>query len=58
MVDRAFQSEAQLLEIATTQRVKIFNIKIAPDEKADLVKFMVEGLSSPDYPDHKASELP
>ncbi len=37
---------------------EIFNIKIAPGEKADLVKFLVEGLSSPDYPDHKAPELP
>lgn len=37
---------------------EIFNIKIAPTEKADLVKFMTEGLSSPDYPDHKAPELP
>lgn len=37
---------------------EIFNIKIAPNEKVDLVKFMVEGLSSPDYPDHKAPELP
>jgi len=37
---------------------QIFNIKIAPGEKADLVKFMTEGLSSPDYPDHKAPELP
>ena len=37
---------------------EIFNIKIAPGEKSDLVKFMVEGLSSSDYPDHKAPELP
>jgi cytochrome c peroxidase len=37
---------------------EIFNIKIAPGEKADLVKFLVEGLSSSDYPDHKAPELP
>lgn len=37
---------------------EIFNIKIAPAEKADLVKFMTEGFSSPDYPDHKAPELP
>lgn len=37
---------------------EIFSIKIAPDEKADLVKFLVEGLSSSDYPDHKAPELP
>lgn len=37
---------------------EIFNIKIAPTEKADLVKFMTEGFSSPDYPDHKAPELP
>jgi cytochrome c peroxidase len=37
---------------------EIFNIKIAPGEKADLVKFMTEGLSSPDYPDHNAPELP
>lgn len=37
---------------------EIFNIKIAPTEKADLVKFMTEGLSSPDYPEHKAPELP
>lgn len=37
---------------------EIFNIKIAPGEKTDLVKFMTEGLSSPDYPDHKAPELP
>lgn len=37
---------------------EVFSIKIAPGEKADLVKFLVEGLSSPDYPDHKAPELP
>lgn len=37
---------------------EIFNIKIASAEKADLVKFMAEGFSSPDYPDHKAPELP
>jgi len=37
---------------------EIFNIKIAPAEKADLVKFMIEGLNSLDYPDHKAPELP
>ena len=37
---------------------EIYNIKIAPTEKADLVKFLTEGLSSPDYPDHKAPELP
>ena len=37
---------------------EIYNIKIAPGEKADLVKFLVEGLSSPDYPDHKPPELP
>ena len=37
---------------------EIFNIKIAPGEKADLIKFLVEGLSSPDYPDDKAPKLP
>lgn len=37
---------------------EIFNIKIVPTEKADLVKCMTEGLSSLDYPDHKAQELP
>ena len=37
---------------------EIFNIKIAPTEKADLVKFMTEGLSSHNYPEHKAPELP
>ncbi len=37
---------------------EIFNIKIASTEKADLVKFLTEGLSSPDYPDHKAPDLP
>ena len=37
---------------------EIFNIKIAPGEKADLIKFLVECLSSPDYPDDKAPKLP
>ena len=38
---------------------EILNIKIAPTEKADLVKFMTEGSSiSPDYLNHKAPELP
>ncbi|MDA0282115.1 MAG: c-type cytochrome [Planctomycetota bacterium] len=37
---------------------EIFELKLNDQDKADLVTFMKEGLSSPDYPDHKAPELP
>jgi len=37
---------------------EIFPLKLTAQEKADLVKFMEEGLSSKKYPDHKAPELP
>ena len=47
------------LQSATWLVGATFHIKIAPTEKADLVKFLTEGFSmSPDYPDHKAPELP
>jgi len=37
---------------------EISPLKLTPQDKADLVTFMKEGLASPDYPDHKAPELP
>jgi cytochrome c peroxidase len=37
---------------------EMFELRLTPVEKAALVTFMKEGLSSPDYPDHKAPELP
>ena len=37
---------------------EIFPLKLSAQDKADLVKFMEEGLSSSDYPDHEAPELP
>jgi cytochrome c peroxidase len=37
---------------------EIFPLKLSAAEQADLVKFMVEGLSSDSYPNHTAPELP
>jgi cytochrome c peroxidase len=37
---------------------EIYEFKLKPEEKKDLVIFLKEGLSSPDYPDHKAPKLP
>jgi cytochrome c peroxidase len=37
---------------------EIFPLKLTPQEKADLVTFMKEGLSSPDYPDIAPPKLP
>lgn len=37
---------------------ELFELGLTPDEKAALVTFLKEGLSSPDYPDHQAPELP
>jgi cytochrome c peroxidase len=37
---------------------EIYEIKLAEADIADIVAFMKEGLSSPDYPLHKAPELP
>jgi len=37
---------------------EIFPLKLTAEEKADLVKFMEEGLASPTYPQHTAPELP
>lgn len=37
---------------------EIFPLRLTDQDKADLVTFMKEGLASPDYPDHKAPELP
>ncbi|MBI1314975.1 c-type cytochrome [bacterium] len=37
---------------------EIYEVRLTPDEKADLITFLKEGLSSPDYPDHRAPELP
>lgn len=37
---------------------EIYPLKLTPQDKADLVTFMKEGLASPDYPDHKAPQLP
>ena len=36
----------------------IFPLKLTDEEKKDLVTFLKEGLSSENYPDHKAPELP
>jgi cytochrome c peroxidase len=36
----------------------MFPLRLNDQEKADLVTFMKEGLASPDYPDHKAPDLP
>ncbi len=37
---------------------ELFPLKLTKQEKADLVTFMKEALSSPDYPEHKAPALP
>jgi cytochrome c peroxidase len=37
---------------------EMFPLKLTNEEKADLVKFLEEGLSSASYPDHKAPKLP
>ena len=37
---------------------EIFPLRLNDQDKADLVTFMKEALASPDYPDHKAPELP
>ncbi len=37
---------------------EIYPLKLTDQEKADLVTFLKEGLSSPDYPLHKAPALP
>jgi cytochrome c peroxidase len=37
---------------------ELFTLRLTSDEKAALVTFLKEGLSSADYPDHKAPELP
>ena len=37
---------------------ELFALRLTSDEKAALVTFLKEGLSSADYPDHKAPELP
>ncbi|MCG8648539.1 MAG: cytochrome-c peroxidase, partial [Pirellulales bacterium] len=37
---------------------EIFLIRLEEKDKADLVAFMKEGLSSPAYPDHQPPELP
>lgn len=37
---------------------EIFPLRLTDQDKADLVTFMKEGLASPDYPDHKAPDLP
>jgi cytochrome c peroxidase len=37
---------------------EIFPLKLTSDEKADLVTFLKEGLSSPDYPDIAPPKLP
>jgi cytochrome c peroxidase len=37
---------------------EMFPLRLNDQEKADLVTFMKEGLASPDYPDHKAPDLP
>jgi cytochrome c peroxidase len=36
----------------------LFPLRLTADDKKDLVTFLVEGLSSPDYPDHKPPKLP
>ena len=37
---------------------ELFELRLTPIEKAALLTFLTEGLSSADYPDHKAPELP
>jgi cytochrome c peroxidase len=37
---------------------EIYELKVTAQDKKDLVTFLKEGLSSPDYPDHKAPKLP
>ena len=37
---------------------EIFALKLTSDEKADLITFLKEGLSSPDYPDIAPPKLP
>lgn len=37
---------------------EIFPLKLTPEESADLVTFMKDGLSSASYPNHTAPELP
>jgi cytochrome c peroxidase len=37
---------------------EIFPLKLTKEEKADLVKFLKEGLSSPKYPDVEPPKLP
>ena len=36
----------------------IFPLKLLPEEKADLITFLKEGLSSDSYPEHQPPELP
>ena len=36
----------------------IFKLDLTPQEKADLIAFLKEGLSCDNYPDHEAPELP
>ena len=36
----------------------IFPLNLTAEEQQDLITFMVEGLSSPSYPEHEAPELP
>ncbi|MFV0445240.1 MAG: cytochrome-c peroxidase, partial [Planctomycetaceae bacterium] len=40
------------------QDEEIYPLKLTAEEQADLVKFMVEGLSSESYPQHTAPKLP
>jgi hypothetical protein len=37
---------------------EIFALKLTAEEKADLITFLKEGLSSPDYPDIAPPKLP
>ena len=37
---------------------EIYELKLTPEQKADLVTFLKEGLSSETYPEHTAPELP
>lgn len=37
---------------------EIYPLKLTTAEKQDLITFLTEGLSSPDYPDHHAPRLP
>lgn len=37
---------------------EIFELKLTPEEKSDLITFMKEGLSSESYPEHEPPELP